>query len=35
MTDLAELLRAQRSEIVDRWLRRITREHDGADLSTA
>ena len=35
MTDLAELLRAKGSEIVDRWLRRITREHDGADLSIA
>ena len=35
MTDLAELLRVKRSEIVDRWLGRITREHHGAELSTA
>jgi len=35
MTDLAELLRAKRSEIVERWLHRIGREHDGDDLPAA
>jgi signal transduction histidine kinase len=35
MTDLAELLNAKRSEVMDRWLRRIKREHGSDDLSTA
>jgi signal transduction histidine kinase len=35
MTDLAELLRAKRSEIVERWLRRIAREPNHVDLSAA
>jgi len=33
MTDLGELLRAKRSEIVERWLRRITREHAPDEVS--
>src|SRR4029453_12718146 len=35
MTDLAELLRAKRSEIVGRWLGRIAREPNHVDLSAA
>jgi signal transduction histidine kinase len=35
MTDLAELLRAKRSEIVEAWLRRIAREPNHVDLSAA
>ena len=35
MADLAELLRAKRSEIVERWLHRIGRQHAGDELPPA